>query len=460
MPDLDLSDTKAEEERLMAAVEQGATCEVFLGRYQALRVLGEGGMGRVFLARELSTGRQVVVKVMHDRFATDPRFRQGFRREMLLMKRFHHPNAVELYDTSAEDSDRPCIVMEYVAGVTLDALLQRHRRLPAVRFGALLGQLCHALYAAHAAGIIHRDLTPVNVMVTRPDTAGEQVKVMDFGLALLGGSPYIPLEKLTGSGTYIGGGTPDYVCPEQIRGDEVDHRGDLYSLGVLMFKALTGLLPFEHATEPGDILRAHLDTPPPSFGDVGVGTVPRPVEAVVQRCLCKYPAERPRDALELARCYEEAIGRKILPEGELTAPPPPVTPEVAIDPQHVVDQLEAWMPEPIAVVKLRGFVHDLGGEFLESEPGLVRFRLRDPSSPPPPSPTWLMLVGLAKKPEVPVYYALLDLILEKKAAGQQSQLRITVQMRPDQNPRRAQELDWKEWCGQVCRELRGYLISR
>jgi serine/threonine-protein kinase len=435
---------------------------VYLRRYQATRLLGEGGMGRVFLGREVGSARHVVIKVMHDHIAANPRFRQNFRREMLLMKRFRHPNAVELYDASAEDSENPCIVMEYVPGVTLDTLLQQHGRLPHERFGRLLGQLCQVLYAAHAAAIIHRDLTPVNVMVMQPDTVGEKVKVMDFGLALMGASPYIPLEKLTGTGAGIGGGTPDYVCPEQVRGDTVDHRGDLYSLGVLMFKVLTGFLPFEQATEPADILRAHLEATPPTFAAVGAGgLVPSAVEALVQRCLSKYPVERPQDALELARCYEKAIAAKILPaDAAASAPPPPVVSDVKIDPGAIVDSLEAWMPEPIAIVKLRGFVHDVGGEVIESEPGLIRFRLRDPACPPEVPKGFLERLGLVKKLPVVLSTVLLELLLEKKQVGPRNQLHITVMMRPEQDGRRAQDPSWRTWCAQVCRDLRAYLIGR
>jgi serine/threonine-protein kinase len=221
-------------------------------------------MGRVFLGQELSSGRVVVIKVMHPHVAGNPRFRQSFRREMLLMKRFHHPHAVELYDASTEEADTPCIIMEYVPGITLEALL---RRLDPNRLGRLLGQICNVLHTAHTVGIIHRDLTPANIMSMQPDTPTEQIKVMDFGLARLGSVPYIPLEKLTGAKGPLAGGTPDYVCPEQIRGEEVDGRGDLYSLGVLLFKALTGFLPFEQVTETADILWAHLHTPPPRFAD-------------------------------------------------------------------------------------------------------------------------------------------------------------------------------------------------
>src|SRR5437867_712684 len=145
----------------------GIVCMVgrkFLGRYEVIRLLGEGGMGRVYLARQLDLGRQVVVKVMHDHIAADPTFRERFQRETLLMARFQHPYAVTLYDASLNDPQGPCIVMEYIRGVTLDSLLQTNRRLEPVRVGRLLHQLCEVLQAAHGADIVHRDLKPANLM--------------------------------------------------------------------------------------------------------------------------------------------------------------------------------------------------------------------------------------------------------------------------------------------------------
>src|SRR5215471_5218263 len=138
---------------------------VFLGRYQTIRLLGEGGMGRVYLARQLDLGRQVVVKVMHDHIAADPKFRERFQRETLLMARFQHPYAVTLYDASLNDPQGPCIVMEYIRGVTLEALLRASTRLEPVRVSRLLGMLCEVLQSAHAAGIVHRDLKPANLMI-------------------------------------------------------------------------------------------------------------------------------------------------------------------------------------------------------------------------------------------------------------------------------------------------------
>src|SRR5215510_14547943 len=137
---------------------------IFLGRYEAMRVLGEGGMGRVYLARQIDLGRQVVVKVMHENIATDQKFRDRFQRETLVMARFQHPYVVTLYDASLNDPQGPCIVMEYIRGITLDTLLHRNGRLTPARVGRLLGQLCEALQAAHDEGIIHRDLKPGNLM--------------------------------------------------------------------------------------------------------------------------------------------------------------------------------------------------------------------------------------------------------------------------------------------------------
>src|SRR3954451_18562973 len=153
---------------------------VFLGRYEALRLLGEGGMGRVYLARQLDLGRQVVVKVMHDHLASDPKFSERFQRETLLMARFQHPFAVTLYDASLNDPQGPCIVMEYIRGVTLDTLIRANARLEPVRISRLLGMLCEVLQAAHNEGIVHRDLKPANLMIVDPGTAYELLKVMDF----------------------------------------------------------------------------------------------------------------------------------------------------------------------------------------------------------------------------------------------------------------------------------------
>ena len=153
---------------------------IFLGRYEAVRLLGEGGMGKVYLARQLDLGRQVVIKVMHDNVAAEPKFRDRFQRETLLMARFAHPYAVTLYDASLTDG--PCIVMEYIRGVNLETLLQKNTRLTAARVGRLVSQLCEVLQAAHDQQLIHRALKPAKLMVVDHDSPREKIMVMDFGL--------------------------------------------------------------------------------------------------------------------------------------------------------------------------------------------------------------------------------------------------------------------------------------
>src|SRR5947209_4026361 len=339
---------------------------VFQGRYEATRLIGEGGMGRVYLARQLDLGRQVVVKVMHDKIAADPKFRERFERETLLMAQFQHPNAVTLYDASLSDPLGPCIIMEYVRGVNLDHLLAKNGRFSAPRVGRLVGQLCDVLQAAHDAGIIHRDLKPANLMLVDPDSPRERLKVMDFGLAKdLDATSF---KKVTDANVDFAVGTPGYICPEQVLGEEMDHRGDLYSVGVVMYELLTGRLPFTGPTSL-DMLMAHAHQPPPSFAEVDVTDVPPTVEEVVMACLAKEPAHRPQSARELADRYEQALcdSPALLPAAAAAAPAP-VAPDQAFaptftappdDPNAIIFTFEAWMPEKVAVVKLRGFVHDM-----------------------------------------------------------------------------------------------------
>src|SRR5438874_5634418 len=278
---------------------------VFMGRYEVQRLLGEGGMGRVYLARQLDLGRQVVVKIMHEHIASDPIFRTRFEREMRLMANFQHPYAVTLYDASLEDPQGPCIVMEFIRGVTLDTLLHRNGRLTPMRVGRLLGQLCEVLQAAHSEGIVHRDLKPANLMVVDPDTPYEIIKVMDFGLAKpLVHDPSNCFPLTNGDFTV---GTPGYMCPEQARGEEMDHRGDLYSVGAILFELLAGRLPFA-GTSTMDVLLAHATEAPPRFAAVGAGEHVSPAgEAVVLACLAKLADDRPSSARDLAERYEQAL---------------------------------------------------------------------------------------------------------------------------------------------------------
>jgi serine/threonine-protein kinase len=436
---------------------------IFMGRYEATRLLGEGGMGRVYLARQLDLGRQVVVKVMHDHVAADPHFRERFQRETLLMARFQHPYAVTLYDASLADPEGPCIVMEFIRGVTLDVLLQRNGRLSPPRVGRLLGQLCEVLQAAHSEGIIHRDLKPANLMVVDPDSPYEKMKVMDFGLATL--LDPVSLKKLTNTNAEFAVGTPGYISPEQVRGDDMDHRGDLYSVGVILYELLCGKLPFTGSSSM-EVLLAHANTEPPSFEEMGAADWVSPsIEAVVRACLAKDPNKRPANARDLVERYETALEHERVLEQQALPPEhpraqqqqQPTTPLPApvriVDPSAVIHELEAWMPERIAAYKLLGFVQDQGGELIESVPGRIRVRLSGALGAPEQGPlSWL---GLGRKPS-PIE---MELNLQRADPTRENLLHITVAMRHPQGRGRPNG-EWQARCTQIFCDLRGYLLGQ
>jgi serine/threonine protein kinase len=361
-----------------------------LGRYRLARSLGSGSNAEVFLAAPLSGPAEwVVVKRIHPHVVEHPKFRQLFEAEVRSMANFAHPYAVRLLEASLTDPLGPCLVMEYVPGLTLEALLARDRVLEPVRAGRLLGYFCHALQAAHDAGIIHRDLKPANLMVQNPGTPAESLKVMDFGFAGFAAKPYFQLAELTGRGPISALGTPAYVSPEMIRGDRVDGRSDLYGVGVILYELLTGRLPFDH-DDQDRLLTAQLRDTPPRFAKVGAKHLPAGIEATVLLALSKYPNERQQTARELAQMYGRALGADVWaatePAGwqphtravEVT-PLPRAADQHPFDPYRITHEFEASMPERLAAAKLRGFVEDLGGQVLASEPGLIRLRLGMPA---------------------------------------------------------------------------------
>jgi serine/threonine-protein kinase len=492
----------------------------FLGRYEVQRLLGEGGMGRVYLARQSDLGRMVVVKVMHDHIAADEKFRERFHRETKLMARFHHPYAVTLYDASLNDPDGPCIVMEYVKGGNLETLLEKVKKMTAPRVGRIIGQLCDVLQAAHDEGIIHRDLKPANLMVVDPDTPKERIKVMDFGLAKLideGSS-----RKVTDTSVDFAVGTPSYIAPEQVRGEAMDHRGDLYSVGVIAYELLSGRVPFQ-GTSGMDVLLAHATEDPPTFASLGLGSwIPAPVEAVIRKCLAKDPADRQQSAREFAAEFEKALKVAkadsrhrmpgLPPEGLVDVDPDDSSDDVVLElqatPPHptrglsatvpgraatkasavlaaelkeeltpVEDQapvvtlsgvqswkdranrnvvalpfsMEAWMPDTIAMMKLKGFVQDNGGEVLEGTPRLVRVRLHK-ARQGNVSGSWF---SFSRRASGPVD---LELQLHRIDPAQPNKLSIHVLFKPS-HPNLLGDKEWRNRCSDIFIELRGYLMG-
>jgi len=432
--------------------DYGMIGRIFLGRYEALRLLGEGGMGKVYLARQLDLGRQVVIKVMHDHVAAEPKFRDRFQRETLLMARFAHPYAVTLYDASLTDG--PCIVMEYIKGVNLETLLQKNTRLSPARVGRLVAQLCEVLQAAHDQGLIHRDLKPANLMIVDHDSPREKIKVMDFGLAKLVDAEAAAAEYHSSSADFAVG-TPGYICPDQVKGEPVDHRGDIYSVGVMMYELLTGRLPFVGPSSM-DLMLAHATEMPPRFADLKLPVViPEPIEAVVSLCLEKEPNDRPQTARELAELYETAVSLDqsgLAPSPRPAAPNDSAFPQLPTDPRALTFTMEAWMPESIAVVKLRGFAHDADGQIVESVPGVVRMRIgaHGRYARHNGSGGWFGL----RRPDA----LTLELHLHQLEPSRGNKLIIQAVFRPHSSSQLTDAV-WRDRCARAYVDLRSYLMG-
>jgi serine/threonine protein kinase len=298
-------------------------------RYRLLEVIGEGGMGRVYRAEQIATGKPVAVKLLHPEFVGVDQVVRRFEREAQVMTELSHPNIVNVIELG-EWNGRLFLAMELLAGKSLADLIgdgaKNGRRLAVKRTLSIIRPMLDALEYAHALGVVHRDLKPENIMVVPGGLLShESIKLLDFGIAKLGvraESATVPAtQNLTQHGLVIG--TPAYMSPEQAAGQQADVRSDIYSCGVILYQMMTGRRPFE-AESPFDVLRMHLDTQPKSLRDVAAGAwIPDAVEGVVLRALAKRPAERFQTAGELRRALEQAVVTDYGPVGasELAAPP-------------------------------------------------------------------------------------------------------------------------------------------
>lgn len=328
--------------RLVTELEKGA---VLRQKYQILSLLGRGGMGSVYKAKHLVFDEPCVLKLVNPHLLEEPEFLKRFRTEAVAMRRLNHPNAVHVHDFDETEDGRPFIVMEYVDGESLDKILATGP-LDWRRAVSIACQVCAALTAAHQLGIVHRDIKPSNILLSRTPQGKDLAKVLDFGLAkikedstLLHGAT-----SLTGTGRVLG--TPAYMSPEQARGargDQLDGRTDLYSLGVVLYEMLTGRPPFT-ANTPVALMLAHMQSTPSDPGTLRPD-LPTPLVKLVLRALEKDPnqrfpsAENMREALErlaedrtlrltsLPSTLEEAVSREPLSQGQIplpaTLPSPP-----------------------------------------------------------------------------------------------------------------------------------------
>ena len=245
----------------MAELAPGLTIR---DKYQVVDKLGAGGMAVVYRVRHLAFGETFAIKVVNTLLADNEELLKRFKNEAIITRRLRHPNAVRVDDLDVTDDGRPFIVMEYVEGQSLRKVLQEQGALPVPRALAIARQVASALSAAHALGIVHRDIKPDNILLASAPDGTEVAKVLDFGIAKIREGTMPMGDGYTPTQTGIIVGTPQYISPEQalgMKGDDIDGRADVYSAGVVLYEMLTADLPFRSDTPMGMMMH-HIQTPP------------------------------------------------------------------------------------------------------------------------------------------------------------------------------------------------------
>ncbi len=296
------------------------TDDKFVGRtlpggYHILDLISVGGMGRVYRAEQSLLGRTVAVKIIHPHLSSDENSAARFLTEARAASQLNHPNSIAVFDFGRTDDGQPYIVMEFLRGKDLARVAYEEGPLAFARIVDVLRQVLAALGEAHDLGIIHRDLKPENVILEPLRRGGYFVKVLDFGLAKLRADTAGP--SVTSPGIVCG--TPDYMAPEQGRGDPVDGRSDLYAVGVVLFQLLTGRLPFE-AESPTQVVMMHLSIPVPDPRQVAPErAIPASLVDVTLRALEKEPERRYQDALEFADALRDALEATVVEASRISA---------------------------------------------------------------------------------------------------------------------------------------------
>ncbi len=290
-------------------------------KYQLVGVLGRGGMGAVYEAIHRDIGARVAVKLLHPRSGDDPTMLIRFRREARAAGSIGHPAIVRVHDIGQTDEGVPYQVMELLRGQSVGGLLAREGRIDPELAAYIACQLLSGLSAAHAAGVVHRDLKPENVFLTESGTLLPGVKILDFGIsrAIGGEADVIDGTRLTQDGSVLG--TPEYMSPEQARGEErIDHRSDLYSVGVMLFECLTGVVPFR-GVNYNSVLHRIVTDPAPSPREIRP-EVPPALERLILRALSKHAEDRFASASEMFRAllpFVSDTARALIPPPETGA---------------------------------------------------------------------------------------------------------------------------------------------
>ncbi len=272
--------------------------DVVAGRFEIVSKLAEGGMGKVYVALQQPIGRKVALKVLRRELATDDAAVKRFFREAVAASKLHHPNTITIIDYGEGEENTLFIAMELLDGESLHELLGRDTRLPLRRAVNITAQIGRSLSEAHKKGVIHRDLKPENIFISCVEGETDLVKVLDFGIAklLMGDTT----TRITRAGYVCG--TPEYMSPEQARGEELDGTSDLYALGILLWEMLCGQVPYEAPTPLGTVLK-HQNEPIPAMP----GDTPDSVKAFLHKALAKRREERPQTADEFMTLLAEAI---------------------------------------------------------------------------------------------------------------------------------------------------------
>lgn len=304
------------------------------GRYRLVTLLGEGGMGQVHQAEHVLMKKTVAIKILHAELSENPEMVARFQREAQAAAALDSPNVCQATDFGQTEDGSFFLVMEYLQGETLQERLKSSGPLPQEQALHILRQIATALVDAHRQGIVHRDLKPENIMLIERDGEPDFVKIMDFGIARLvattddEGIHDEDAPKLTRKGLIYG--TPHYMSPEQVAGEEVDHRSDLYALGVILFEMLTGKPPF-NAPSIARVMAQHVMEPPPTLAERSPeAQFPPFLEELIARLLAKGRQDRPASASQLIESLDELL-EESEPEPE---PSPPIADSPATSGPH------------------------------------------------------------------------------------------------------------------------------
>jgi serine/threonine-protein kinase len=331
---------------------------VLAGRYVVKGRIGEGGMGLVYEGLHRDIDKRVAIKVLRDNLSRRPEVVARFRQEARSASRIGHENIVDISDFGETTLGASYFIMEFLDGEDLGNVLGREVTVDADRACAIVLQCCRALSATHAKGIVHRDIKPENIFLTKRDGMDDFVKIVDFGIAKMSDieTDGAPGRKLTKTGMIFG--TPEYMSPEQAAGQELDHRVDVYALGIILYECLAGRVPFEGDTFMG-VLTQHLFAELPPIVELNPNAkVSRELELVIRKALAKDPDDRYRDTEELAEAVTCALDGR-LSRATVKTPPsafgPPSLSHLAPVPRRKTPRW-VWATTASAVVAVLAWV--------------------------------------------------------------------------------------------------------